>query len=142
MQCPIDSEVLHKITYEGGIETERCSSCGGLWLDHRELEAIQNLREHDYREELATITDSFEKSHKMALARHEESLSCPSCQQEMEKREYAYCSQIMIDVCPSCRGVWLHDDEIRELEIFFERAAAKTEDIRKGFFAGLKLLFT
>ncbi len=116
--------------------------CGGLWLDHRELEAIQDLGENDYHEELATIPDSFNQTHKMALARNEESFSCPSCQQEMEKREYAHCSQIMIDVCPSCRGVWLHEGEIRELEIFFERATAKTDDIRKGFFAGLKSLFT
>ncbi len=142
MQCPIDSVVLQKSVYEGGVEVDRCLNCGGIWLDYSELEAIQDLRKNDYSEELASIPNYFNQSYEMALAKNEAVFSCPCCQKEMDKREYAYCSQIMIDVCPSCRGVWLHEDEIRELEIFFEKSRVETADIRKGFFTSLKSLFT
>jgi len=106
-------------------------------LDHGELEAIQDIRENDYSSELEAIPSYFDKSYEMALAKSEGVFACPKCEREMEKREYAYCSQIMIDVCPSCRGVWLHQDEIAELEIFFEKCRADTHEVRKGFFASL-----
>ena len=137
MQCPDDSTELQRSTYEGDVTVDRCGGCGGIWLDHGEIESIQELREIDYADELQTIPNYFDKSYEMALARSEGVYTCPKCQRDMEKREYAYCSQIMIDVCPQCRGVWLHSDEISELEVFFERNRIETKEIRKGFFASL-----
>jgi len=140
MQCPDDSAGLVRSTYEGDVTVDRCERCGGIWLDHGELEAVQDLREIDYAEELQTIPSYFDRAYEMALARNEDSYACPNCGREMEKREYAYCSQIMIDVCPTCRGVWLHKDELAELEIFFEKNRMDTKEIRHGFFASLKAL--
>ncbi len=137
MQCPDDSTELQRSTYEGDVTVDRCGGCGGIWLDHGEIESIQELREIDYADELQTIPNYFDKSYAMALARSEGVYTCPKCQRDMEKREYAYCSQIMIDVCPQCRGVWLHSDEISELEVFFEKNRIETKEIRKGFFASL-----
>ncbi len=103
MQCPDDSTALDRVSYEGDVAVDQCGSCGGIWLERGELEAIQDIREKDYSSELSTIPNYFDKSYEMALARSEEFWACPKCQRDMEKREYAYCSQIMIDVCPSCR---------------------------------------
>jgi Zn-finger nucleic acid-binding protein len=137
MQCPVDSEELQKAVYEDKIEVDQCPSCGGMWLDYGELESIQETRENDYSEELRKIPDYFDKSYKLALARTEGTYCCPRCAREMEKRQYGFCSQIMIDVCPSCRGVWLHKDEIKELEIFFEKSRFEARDIRQGLFKSL-----
>ena len=137
MLCPDDSAALSRKTYEGEVNVDQCVGCGGIWLDHGELEAIQDIRVNDYSSELEAIPTYFDAAHEMALAKTEGVYSCPSCEREMEKREYAYCSQIMIDVCPSCRGIWLHQDEISELEIFFEKCRTETQEVRKGFFASL-----
>ena len=137
MKCPDDSTNLERTTYEGDVQVDRCPDCGGIWLDHGELEAIEELQENDYRAELKTIPNYFEKSYEMALARSEGTYMCPQCERAMEKREYAFCSQVMIDVCPQCRGVWLHEDEIAELEIFFEKNRLETAEIRKGFLMSL-----
>ncbi len=141
MNWPDDSEELRKIKYEAQIEVDQCPSCLGMWLDYGELESIQNSLENDYTGELQSIPNYFDKSHKLALARNEGSYNCPHCRNEMEKREYGYCSQIMIDVCPSCRGVWLHKDEVKELEIFFEKNRLEAKDIRKGFLQSLISFF-
>jgi len=141
MRCPDDSAELHKAIYEGDIEVDQCPDCGGLWLDHTELQSVQDLREKDYSKELAAIPTYFEKAYEMALAKNEGVVACPACEKNTEKREYAYCSQIMIDVCPYCRGVWLHNDELSELEIFFEKCRAETAEVRKGFFSSLKSYF-
>ncbi len=137
MKCPDDSTNLERNTYEGDVQVDRCPDCGGIWLDHGELEAIEELQENDYRAELKTIPNYFEKSYEMALAGNTGTITCPKCERAMEKREYAYCSQIIIDVCPQCRGVWLHEDEIAELEIFFEKNRLETAEIRKGFLMSL-----
>ena len=140
MQCPDDSTALDKVSYEGDVAVDQCCACGGMWLDHGELETIQDVREKDYSSELEAIPNYFDKSYEMALAKSEGVFACPKCEREMEKREYAYCSQIMIDVCPSCRGVWLHKDEISELEVFFEKNHVETSEIRKVFLASLRSL--
>lgn len=141
MRCPVDSEVLKKTTYEAQIEIDQCPACSGMWLDYGELESIQDSKENDYSEELGKIPDFFEQSYKLALAKKEGAYSCPCCGKEMEKREYGLCSQIMIDVCPSCRGVWLNRDEIVELEIFFEQSRFQAKDIRQGLFKSFLSLF-
>ncbi len=141
MRCPVDSEMLEKTVYEAQIEVDQCPSCSGMWLDYGELEAIQDSRENDYEEELGKIPNYFDQSYEFALAKTEGAYSCPRCGDEMEKREYGFSSQIMIDVCPSCRGVWLHKDEIKELEIFFEKSRFEANDIRQGFFKSFLSLF-
>jgi Zn-finger nucleic acid-binding protein len=141
MQCPVDSEELQKTVYEAQIETDQCPSCSGMWLDYGKLESIEDSTENDYSEELGNIPNYFDKSYEFALARSEGAYRCPRCANEMEKREYGYCSQIMIDVCPSCRGVWLHRDEIKELEVFFERCRFEAKDIRQGLFKSFISLF-
>ena len=141
MRCPVDSEVLQKSIYEDEIEIDLCPSCAGMWLDYGELESIQDSTENDYSEELGSIPNFFDNSYEFALARTEDTYYCPRCGNEMVKREYGYCSQIMIDVCPSCRGVWLHKDEIKELEVFFEKSRFEAKDIRQGLFKSLITLF-
>jgi len=142
MLCPDDSTALKRASYEGDVPVDQCGKCGGIWLDHGELEAVQDIRVNDYSSELEAIPTYFDNAFEMALAKTEGVYSCPKCKREMEKREYAYCSQIMIDVCPSCRGIWLHQDELSELEIFFEKCRADTREVRKGFLASLRSFLT
>jgi len=141
MKCPIDSEKLQKTVYEAQVEVDQCPLCSGMWLDYGELESIQETVERDYSEELQNIPNYFDKSYQLALVRNENIYNCPNCHEKMEKREYAYCSQIMIDVCSSCRGIWLHKDEIKELEIFFEKSRFEVKDIREHFLRSLTSLF-
>ena len=68
-------------------------------------------------------------------------IDCPKCGAEMSYREYAYCSQIVIDVCPKCEGIWLDEGEIKTLEIFFEQSRIEAAVIRRGFWKSLMSLF-
>ncbi|MCH2202790.1 MAG: zf-TFIIB domain-containing protein [Fuerstiella sp.] len=141
MKCPLDGHELARQRYEADIDIDKCSECGGVWLDHQELERLQDTREHDYSDEIKQLPNLVDQAYVMALARSKPTVQCPSCDQEMERREYGSCSQVMIDVCPTCRGIWLDNGEISALEIFFERARSETAEIRSGFFAGLMDFF-
>ena len=140
MKCPVDENVLETQIYESDIEVDVCPSCNGMWLDKGELEKIEEVREHDYTEELKRMPDYVGRAYEMARQKGRAELCCPKCGDEMEKREYCYCSQIIIDVCIHGHGIWLDNGEIRALEIFFERSQGPACSIRKSFWVSLKKL--
>ncbi len=141
MKCPDDGNLLNKRIYESVIEIDECPECQGIWLDAGELERIQETIENDYSDELKKIPEYIAGAYNMAMAREEGERECQNCNRPMEKREYGFCSQITIDVCPYCRGIWLDKGEIQGLEVFFERSKAETNEIRRGFFGSLVGVF-
>jgi Zn-finger nucleic acid-binding protein len=60
-------------------------------------------------------------------------IGCPNCASSLQAEEYGYCSQILVDRCGKCGGIWLDSGELEALERFFERQTG----VRKGFFASL-----
>jgi hypothetical protein len=139
MKCPHDQSELSTRRYEADIEVDECPTCRGMWLDQGELEQIQATVEHDYRAELKRIPDSTVAAYVAARGRApDQELACPKCGDALNQREHAYCSQIYIDVCQGCSGVWLEEGEIQALETFFERSQLDTPVIRKGFWASLR----
>lgn len=141
MKCPLDGTKLVSDTYGEGIEIDQCSECKGIWLDHKELETLQETFDIKNASDLADLPSLIGQAYAMALANSKAELNCPKCNVLMERREHGYCSQIMIDVCSSCRGIWLDRDELRGLEIFFEKVKHDTKQVRSDFFAKLKDLF-
>jgi Zn-finger nucleic acid-binding protein len=137
MKCPRDGEALARFTYEADVVVDKCPRCAGVYLDKGELEAIQEIREHAYAEELKTIPDDVAAAYAFARQQQQGVANCPRCAGEMSAKEYAYCSRILVDVCPTCAGIWLDAGEVKALEVFFERATQPTGAARQGFFRRL-----
>jgi Zn-finger nucleic acid-binding protein len=139
MKCPRDGATLTNEKYEG-VVVDRCPSCGGIWLDSGELRTIQETIENDYSTTLNKI-DLVARAHELARQQKRPEIDCPKCGGHLNPREYSYCSQILIDRCEQCGGVWLDSGELQALEQFFETAAeeekAEREAIRLGFIASL-----
>ena len=139
MKCPRDGATLTNEKYEGDVVVNRCPSCSGIWLDSGELKTVQETIEHDYSAELDRI-DTVGRAYEFARQEALPEIDCPKCGGDLNPREYAYCSQILIDRCADCGGVWLDAGEIAALEKFFEKAAAEEraeKNVRRGFFASL-----
>lgn len=83
------------------------------------------------------MPDLVNQSYFQALEKDRPLLNCPKCSIQMDRREHGYCSQIMVDVCHDCQGVWLDKGEIQALEVFFERSHLQDEEIKAGFFQSL-----
>ena len=132
MLCPRDRAVLSNEKYESDVLVDRCPSCDGIWLQRGELEAIQESLERDYSTELRGI-DVVALAYERARQAVRPDIACPSCGSSLQPEEYAYCSQILVDRCGKCGGIWLDSGELKALERFFERETG----IRKGFFASL-----
>ncbi len=140
MKCPRDETELRSRKYEADIDVDACPSCGGIWLDKDELEVIQESKEHDYTAELGRMPELGIQAYALARQKLQQTISCPNCAAEMEGCEYARCSQVMIDVCPKCHGIWLDKGELEALEVFFERSRLEARELRRGFFADFRTL--
>ncbi|QDV40283.1 hypothetical protein Enr13x_00890 [Stieleria neptunia] len=148
MTCPRDGSSLASETYEGDVVVDRCPTCRGIWLDAGELKTIQETIERDYSNQLRQI-NVVARAYELARQKSRPEIRCPKCQGALEPREYAYCSQILIDRCSGCGGVWLDEGELAALEQFFEQAAAEEKDaleaetrvkqspLQRGFLASL-----
>ena len=111
--CPHCFTSLEKSVFKKGIwsvETDVCPSCDGLYLDKGELLTLTNNRPlHNITTKYLGI-DSDSK------------LLCPSCGSVMDMESI---SNIEIDVCLQCNGVWLDSDELDQLK------SLKSKDIDK-----------
>jgi Zn-finger nucleic acid-binding protein len=147
MLCPRDQATLEKHAGDG-IEIDECPLCGGTWLDRGELEALEALheRDHDAGDVLLPAADPVDGAWDMAVRAEEPLLDCPVCGARMDRREYAWASQVVIDECPQGCGKWLDKGELEQVELFFERVHALAEeppDLRRvwaAFLARIKVV--
>jgi hypothetical protein len=137
MKCPRDGSSLETIKYEADIEVDQCPTCHGMWLDKGELEQIQETIEHDYSKDLAVEPDHVRKAFALSRPTHTGQIHCPKCQEAMTAKEYAYCSQVVVDTCPEGHGIWLDAGEIQALEKFFERMRAEAKQAETTSLKGL-----
>jgi Zn-finger nucleic acid-binding protein len=136
MVCPRDRIALSKLVVEG-VEIERCSVCGGTWLDKGELEAIG---EHmPVAPGVEADESTVDRAYKVAQERQQGPLECPRCGSEMDKHEYAFASQVLVDSCPKGHGDWLDKGELAALERFYEREKDEARE-GSGFLAWLRSL--
>ncbi|NNE58451.1 MAG: hypothetical protein HKN36_10105 [Hellea sp.] len=119
-KCPVDDFTLKQETYEG-VTIDICPHCNGVWLDAGELEAVQNVQASDFRDvPTNSVMDHVNAAEGMAEAKSEGPRGCVVCSESLEKKEYAFASQVMIDQCPKGHGMWLDRDELARLEMFYE----------------------
>ena len=131
MYCPKDGTTLGRRIYESDIEINECPQCGGIWLDHGELEQIQSTIENDYSDKIQKEVNRGAQAFHMKKQLEEDRLTCPNCDEIMSKKEHGFTSQVIIDYCPYCRGIWLDKGELEALEVFFERERANASTLSK-----------
>jgi Zn-finger nucleic acid-binding protein len=104
--CLKCTSVLDKARVDD-VEVDHCPACGGLWLDHGEIERLSRKMASDVdrlRRVLAGIVAG------PPAVPSEVQGSCPACQSQSVK-EVALGS-IHIDFCTRCKGLFLDRGEI------------------------------
>lgn len=127
--CPVDGADLVPTSHLG-VRIGRCPECSGVWLDAGVLRHIEAGVEPGLParpDPLHEVLEAEEEARQQQCP----DLSCPRCSAQMEKREYAYCSQVLIDTCPACHGVWLDGGELSTVERFLQEVAGRTGPLRR-----------
>jgi Zn-finger nucleic acid-binding protein len=111
MFCPkCNNGLIFKKTKRGDIH--QCEQCWGMWFDEAnfgrysvwlacEMELKKEIDLNFRQREVTKVYDIKEAFH-----------LCPQCQTAMAKVNYFYDSNIIIDKCKSCKGIWTDSGEI------------------------------
>jgi len=133
MKCPKCSDgELREMELPENVTIDMCPKCKGIWYDRGEVGFQQEL-ERDIPE-LETV----EKTKRPT------GNDCPRCADgtKLEEMRYAVESDLMIDRCPKCEGIFLDKGELSKLESiaakidsFSARLARAVKDIdARGYF--------
>jgi len=112
MNCPIcDIELKHASIKNVAIDF--CDTCQGIWCSKDELEKIAMLG----REYIANslIAKSIIKDLQDTKTQKKSLHLCPNCEASLEKFNYSYDSDIFLETCKICNGIWLDDGELGDI---------------------------
>ena len=114
LRCPRSAVHLARLRI-GGVDTDVCEDCGGVWLDRLELAKFEHAGS-TFGDALVAHLSQFPPP----LMTHALRLRCPHHPEVvMIRRDYSRDVRVAIDECPQCGGVWLdtHElDQIRRLK--------------------------
>jgi Zn-finger nucleic acid-binding protein len=105
MICPkCREDTLADFGMMEGVEIDFCSGCKGIWFDAGELA---------FYVEVEADVPGMAK----ALASGKPAgCNCPSCSTELVEAHYVSGEPLLIDICPSCKGVFLDSGELPQVE--------------------------
>jgi len=110
LHCPICHANLIQST-EDDLVLDICQDgCGGIWFDNHELQqVIDSACNLEINEPSTNTTNS--STHVVSEQKH----PCPKCEGIYMLRHLFKGSNVEIDECPSCGGIWLDQGELQDI---------------------------
>jgi Zn-finger nucleic acid-binding protein len=121
MRCPNCKGILCRIDYEG-IPVCTCPDCQGEFVDYSRLRRIGGKQEVQFEK-----TEAKRLKHIKTGPEIEKQRICPRCGNLMAKGIYRT-TDVIIDYCKSCRGVWLDDQELEKIQVLDEHREASQRE--------------
>ncbi len=108
MKCPkCEGETKEQAIEK--IKVDLCTSCKGQWFGKDEFRKIKDEKEKD----LSWMDiDLWESDEKFSISKDKS--SCPDCGVPLYEVKYGD-SNIKVDVCNLCEGIWLDDGEFKKI---------------------------
>jgi Zn-finger nucleic acid-binding protein len=115
MKCPDCSHELKPLNYKG-IQIHECGHCKGRWFDRDELRQAKDRTDQDLRWlDFDPFGADADKNKTPSRGKQ-----CPRCEIRMDAIKYDR-SNVTIDKCPQCFGIWLDHNEFEGILGYLER---------------------
>ncbi|MEN8127497.1 MAG: zf-TFIIB domain-containing protein [Planctomycetota bacterium] len=98
------------------VEFDICGDCRGIWVSGEQFHAMAvNVAADGQVKSSAKLT--FQPRKVLRTLPENEALArkCPQCHSAMKEFNYAYDSNIFLDRCERCKGLWLDPNEIIDI---------------------------
>ena len=116
--CMTDLEPID-IGQDTRLMADRCTSCGGMWLDKSKIsrldESIWANRQEDVELRPTDCTHGI--------------LMCPKCATALEPICLIDVAKLVVDRCPECAGLWL---DIGEVSVLANAIKTNRPDLLRG----------
>ena len=124
MVCPnCKKETLEKINFDK-VEVNRCTQCHGIWFNQDELRKSKD--EKDQYLKWLDI-DLWKEGKKFQVS--SSGKMCPLCKETLYEVRYGE-SDIKVDTCISCKGIWLDEGEFKKIIAYLKNIVG-TETLNK-----------
>lgn len=119
MECPCCKGLLIEQAI-GDINFYSCTNCYGVWIPKGKLDLLLNF--FVKRVEQAKDRSDTEKTKIKVVDLHKEAkLKCPVCDIQMFKFNYAYDSNVIIDRCLTCSGIYTDKGEVNKIAEYLKK---------------------
>ncbi len=109
MKCPDCFNELKEIDFRG-IKINECVNCAGRWFDREELKRAKDNTDEDLR--WLDFNPFDQDAEQFCIP--SEGKDCPGCSSKMKSLAYEK-SEVVVNKCQSCQGVWLHHGEFKKI---------------------------
>ncbi len=118
--CPVCTVALVPQTHLG-VTLDVCPTCAGIWFDADEL---TRLRQID-----PTVLPRIDLQYQPVVERFDPPWErlCPVCRVPLSRYNYLYTSNIQLDTCDQCGGIWVDDGELIKMNQVLQDA--KTAEV-------------
>lgn len=131
INCPACGNEMKKIFIaELGLNIDICADgCGGIYLDNRELQKIDEQNEHV--DEIIQELENKDFSH---VQIDENAVRiCPACGAKMVKNPTSVKGEVIIDDCYTCGGKFLDHGELTKIRAEFATEKERSEAAIQAF---------
>ncbi len=112
MKCPVCHLDL-KTTWCKGQDVDICGKCGGAWFDRGEFVRVVNRLLEDEKIDPHSLRETRKRKALGSDQVLQLTRRCPRCDLDMEIYNYCYDSNIMLDKCAKCKGIWTDKGEMQ-----------------------------
>lgn len=106
-----------------------CTKCAGIWFDAGELKQLQSSGPSawlDLESRVAPRTEETATSPGHVLK------TCPQCSLPMHAYRFLYDSNITLDECNQCGGIWVDDNELSEMAEYLAKVQKESAGLPRG----------
>lgn len=108
--CPDCKSSLDSRVFDG-ITIDACQGCAGIFFDSGEVGQVKAKGLALLQEIEDAIAPTVEVTQAVDGLR-----LCPCCNTGMHKFRYQYSSNIVLDECEKCGGIWVQDGELKRIK--------------------------
>ena len=114
MRCPVCAGSLQRKKHQY-VEFDICPQCRGIWVSGEQFRAlaVKVATDGDVKpDEKLTF-----EPRKIIVPLQSKTMArnCPKCRNGMREFNYAYDSNVFLDRCEQCKGIWLDPSEIIDI---------------------------
>jgi Zn-finger nucleic acid-binding protein len=106
------------------------SGCQGIWLDNRELEAIDEAHEHPEAPVLRLVESTPQGTG--VLSDSAAKRPCPRCEGvKLQRHWFSWRREVQVDRCGQCGGYWLDTGELDRIRAEYRSAEAREAEAER-----------
>ena len=131
--CPECRIPLESLMFRD-IELDGCQQCGGIWFDDGELKKVQKSSD----QLVLQFLESRVKASSVVVPDNSGNWKiCPNCNERLTPYIYQYTSNIELDECDECFGVWVQDGELAKISEYVDTTDDPAAHARKEIAAAV-----